>query len=444
LVANLREGFRLMQRDSSEFRVVTLEGNIRGSVPGIHTEQVVISPHGDRFVSVEREEVVVRAFDPLREIARAKIERSDRPLSIGFLSDGPAVVFSGSDCKVGAGNQQSSCAKHQINAIESSGLVPLRDMSNVHAIAFAQGGNRALMVDTVGRRSLIDLPSGTEVMKFESVRSMESPVSMAIDENGSHVMIGDDDIVVYALRPKEVHQVARLKGATAEQAVFGPEGRSLYLSGTPGVVVLREGVGERDQPIPRYDATPPAGFRQVPVACAVSEGDNSKMTDELCRSRQAQLGVIGTLNYSGGGSRVLPDGHVRSFTKGNGEFEVFVTATDPAEFPNPDDVAWSKQIVASDTWGQAEPGVKDSIRFNGKRAFEYAEFWRHGCDPRDIHVRVIERDGFLYKVRLEVPPGTPQKQLVPLFEAFFNKPFEGPSKVAHAFQKPPKMFPGPC
>ena len=77
------------------------------------------------------------------------------------------------------------------------------------------------------------------------------------------------------------------------------------------------------------------------------------------------------------------------------------------------------------------------------RAFEFALFYRGGCDPFDRYVRYAERGKYLYRIEITVPAGAGQREIEPLLETFFDRT-TGPPAKPRIFAAAPNVSDGPC
>ncbi len=455
VAAILPDGRMLSNDYGGKWMVGRPGGSTESSTEGSLSDSLAISPSGKRFVTVERGSLIVREIDPLKEVTEIELGEVSPDPTVGFLADERVIAIVPGDCKTTRGRnkggsrwQKTDCASRSWMVVEDDKLVKLRDAADVESIAFSSGGNRAIVQRPDGTRAVIELPGGNEVVKLpgragdaEDDHGFEP---MALDRSGERAAYLDDKgVVVVELAGATFTAIARVDEATPRDLVFAPDGKTLYLSTNERVVALREGAPERAIAMPKYEVKPPEGFSAFGVKCASGDEPEETGSDELCRARQHGLGGSGVL-FAQGWTMSLPDGHVKAFYNREEFAEVYVTAVDPSEFPEQDAAAWAKSIVASESWAGAEVDPKTSIKMRGARAFEFAEFWRSGCEPSDVYTSVLERDGLLYRVRIKVPSETDQKLVAQLLKTFVDEPFGTGDVGARAFATPPPSPDGPC
>ncbi|NUO50980.1 MAG: hypothetical protein HOV80_19165 [Polyangiaceae bacterium] len=450
-VAAILPDGRLLSNDyEGHWKVGTPNGAKKTSTDGSLSSIFAISPDGKRFATFEDDSIVVRELDPLKEVASIDVgEVSPEPI-VGFFADERATAIVPGDCKTkrrrnkdGSEWRETKCASRSWMVVEGDKLVKLRDAADIESVAFAAAGNRAIVRRSGGARAVVALPGGETIVELPNdARDEVGP--FALDRDGARVAYLDErGVVVQAIENKTLRELARVDGAMPSELVLAADGKTLYLADNSRMLVLREGEPERQVAVASYAATPPKGFAPFRAQCPNDGEPPNTGDDDLCRARQRAFGESGSL-VDEGRSMLLPEGHLRAFLDKENFIEVYVTAVDAAEYPEKDDKAWAKSIVSASVWSGSEKGVEKTIKMRGSRAFDYAEFWRGGCDPKDIYVSAFERDGLLYRVRIEVPPEHPQKELTPLFKAFVDEPFGSGDVSAHAFVKPPRAPDGPC
>jgi hypothetical protein len=252
-----------------------------------------------------------------------------------------------------------------------------------------------------------------------------------------------DDVVIFSIAGGSAREVTRVARAEPDALVFAPDGAALYLATRDRVLAWREGATERLIPVPRYEATPPKGFLAARASCKPRGDEAPVVDDDRCRAEQLGLRDGGLLSLGEDHEMMMPEGHVKAFVAKDEFMEVYVTAHDASAYGGLDGKAWAERAIHADPMGDVY-GARDSLRMRGERSFYYSQFRREGCDPVDAYVHVVEREGLLYFVRIEVPPDYPQKKLAPLFRAFVDEPFGSDAKEARALEKPPGKPEGPC
>ncbi|NUO50362.1 MAG: hypothetical protein HOV80_16020, partial [Polyangiaceae bacterium] len=447
-------GGRVVSNDyAGHWQLGRPDGPAESSVPGSTTQTFALSPGGRLMATVEGNSIVMRTLDPLKEVADIDIGQVWPEPMLGFLADGRAIALVPRKCVTKRGKDKhrswtkTECGSKSLMVVEGGKLVELRDASDLLSIAFAAGGTRAVIANRDGERAVIQLPGGETVAKLPSLvtdpEDYEIP-PMALDTGGKRVAFVDEgSVVVAALEGSTVKELARMDGADPTGLVFSPDATTLFVGRNDRMIALREGEPERPIAMPRYDVTAPVGFEVFHARCPMDGEPEETGNDDLCRERQ-RLGADGGGLFIEGTEMMLPEGHVKAFIDRKSYIDVFVTAVDAAEYPEKNDTAWAQSIVKASVWSGSETGVLKTIKMRGSRAFDYAEFWRDGCDPKDIYVSVFERGGLLYRVRIEVPPEHPQKEVTPLIKSFVDEPFGSHDLAAHAFAKPPPAPDGPC
>jgi hypothetical protein len=136
--------------------------------------------------------------------------------------------------------------------------------------------------------------------------------------------------------------------------------------------------------------------------------------------------------------------------KTRGAAAVIVYAHEASEFAGVSDAnAWGALVARRFQYSNAigKPGYRVETTPAGRRMTLVTQV-RDGCDPHDGYVGFIEREGYVYEIRVEVAPNTPRRRVEPLEHAFLEEPFGVNPKGATArlgFELPPVPFmPGPC
>jgi hypothetical protein len=203
---------------------------------------------------------------------------------------------------------------------------------------------------------------------------------------------------------------------------FLPDGKTLFAWTSSELLVFRENQTWRPRPQAIYPLDPPAGFRPATVE-------------------------DGGLSFPEGDSEAVRPGLVARMRSLKGKIDVWVYALDPDEFaPSNDAEAWAtlslRRYEAVGKDGNLLSMDETRVwRDEHGRNFEYTNFVREGCDPRDYYVRMTERDGILYRIVVSFPPGTPAEQVRVQLKTFLDDPF-GDSNSRLVLAKSP--FPSPC
>ncbi len=383
-------------------------------VRGAFVDEVALSPARDRVVATERRWpkesepsswVVVRSFPDGRLLDEAPLDERSRDEKVAFLADGRAVVLADRSCVKG------SCERN-LFLIEDGALQALDErFGGLGTLAATDDGTRAVLT-WPDRRELVELPSGKRLAALDAPAfdPEHESAAAAIDARGGRVAY----FTAHGLRILDVTspgRVATLHEDTALQSgelAFSPDGRTLLVRNPAALHVLREGALTTPRLSPEYALELPEGFELVPR----DPGDNPELVARYRAERPST--------------------------------DVVVTASDASEFgpPGLSREQWAGLVL--ERHGDSDAIAEQRVHFDGSqaRAFEYSYFRREGCDPADIYYRFEERGSFLYRIEIELPPGTPEKMLRPTLRAFFDAPRGRDS--AHQFAKAPKPSPEPC
>ena len=374
----------------------------RSSVRGGLVSQLAVSPLRDRIASIEERpntdvsSVVLRSLFNGAVLDQAPLAAQNRSDQVAFLADGTAVVL----------------ANHNLFALENGSLQPLGErFRGLSALAVAENGGRAVLI-WPDRRELVELPSGRSLATLStSVPDPERP-GAALDPSGQRVAFFAESglrivDVSNSERPVTLHDDPALRSGALR---FSPDGRTLLVHhDDESLLVLREGATVKVTPPPEYSVDLPRGFELVDL--------------EPYRSRSL----------------------IARYSREKPRAEVVVTASDarqfgPATLPRD---RWAALVLERD--GRSTALFETPIRFDSSeaRAFEFSYFRREGCDPIDSYFRFEQRGDFLYRIEIQVPPGTSAKRVQPLIQSFFDASSRHsvtPRQLAQS-PKPPR---GPC
>src|SRR5690606_21906179 len=223
----------------------------------------------------------------------------------------------------------------------------------------------------------------------------ESRSALAIDARGTRFAYHDGGLRVVELVAGRAVELHHAPSVAATSLVFSPDGKWLLAESSDDVVVLGEGAQPERAIATRYPA-PPKGFRASMIEDGVQTFTSFESSSEVVWANQIA-------RYQSDDQRV----------------DVTVFASDAAELGRDGDLtAWVHAAFARYE-GESQPDETLRVwRAGNRRSLEYASFVRDGCDPVDRYVRLTQDGGTLYRVMVEVPPGTERGAVGPLLKQF--------------------------
>lgn len=358
----------------------------------------------------------VRVFSvpALDERSSAPIEPPMRETDLGFLADGTLLVL----------------ANHVVSRIEAGKLVAVRGApEGLLAMRVASGGTTAVVVRKGGQRVVVELPSWREMILLPPAPDDETrPLDgVALSDSGRRVAFSHDA----GLSIAEIAEGARVELhrevlERVEALTFSPDEKTVLAKGPQTMTVFRENAPIRPRSVLSYAPLAPKGFELV-----FERGGRGDAGDGIERWD--------------GGEELLEAGVFVRYR--NESTTVTVSAFDAAEFGDErlSLAGWAAKVIGRDVGlgGEGACTGRRSWRTDRGRALEYAQYRRDGCDPTDNYVHVEERGGLVYRVEVEVAPGTPRRKVLPYLQAFFDGAFAAPRQKRDLAEAPAPRS-GPC
>jgi len=419
-------GLVLGPLDSEDGAVATERGFI---------ERAVVNATSTRVVTVVREApgsatVEVRELPSLKRVDSAAVHLHG-VVSVGLLADGSAMVASDDGCVIfdkQCGRDKcasTTCTGRSVKRLSGGALMPMGAFDGVESFTTSADGTKAVVNRAGGARTLVSLPGGTVELALPNANGS---AVVGLDRSASRIAFQDGgDLVVGALEFGSLKELHREPSATeSEDLVFSPDGRTLYAGNARRVVVLRENEPAHRPLTAEYEPKLPADFQ--PSRIEVEEG--IKLERVIANGEMVSETALSPSTIA----------RYRSH-----EVEVNVEADDPRELGRAtgDLARWTERALNRDALTRDHVSSLRAWQGASGRSLEYAHFIREGCDPQDVYVRLEERAGTLYVVRVSVPPGWSKQKVAPILEAFFDGPLGRPEEK-RVFAKAPSPMTGPC
>lgn len=284
-------------------------------------------------------------------------------------------------------------------------------------------GARAILAYAAGEREIVTLPERRRILALPPLRGRtpETPTA-ALDEAGRRVAFVAGDGVHVAelcdgeLVPFTVESEPLVSEPMDYRLAFSADGKSLFAWTQRAVQIFREDEQSRPRPRLTYPRSPPPGFRSA--SFRGSELTFSRFDEE---SESVGLGLVLRLRSSDA-------------------VDVWVFALDSRELDANDVGGWARAALLryEHVGGELSALPWSRITEDARgRTFEYANFVRDGCAPRDHYVRMAVRQGVLYRILLAFPPGTPPASVLPRLNELFDVPFREPDPGRALPKAPP-------
>jgi hypothetical protein len=437
-VLALVDADRTLSASYSDEGLVLGRGDERDAATGDgFAEDARVSPDGKRVLVAlrggDRSFVGLYRLPELTRVAMADAGAENsvaNAIELGFLADGTPLVLSSDGCETrdipceegGTGCTQTTCTGRSLKRLAGDRFEALGPaFDGVDHMAVAAQGSRAILQRKDGSRTVVALPGGEAVAALPAVEA-ETDMAAAIDAAGHRVAYGAADGLVVAEeidgRLVDLHHEAMF---FPEQMAFSPDGTTLFAGDHSTTVVLREGAPLRLPHTATYSPALPSGFEMVGF-----EEENGNLIERRYENGEEVY------------SALMPEGILHRYRRSSDDAIVTVTTQDAAEYAGD---RWAERVLERDFMG--EPDSSRSWGEPGARSLEYVYFRREGCLPADLYVRFTEHDGVLYKIEVELAPGTASTDVQPLLGVFFDAPL-GSSHDARALLEPPGRFEGPC
>jgi hypothetical protein len=408
----------------SSMRLESLEGGVEPlEASSGRPEKYVVSKDGTRALGLEAKgndfALVLRALPTLAERGRWRLETLASNDQIAFSASGRPLVLTSRRChEEGCGKDCSRtvCDTRALLQANGSELVTLVD--DVRFAAMARSGTRAIVVHGDGRRAVVELATGKEVVSLPKT-DPEERTSFAIDDAGERVAYHDGSLRLARIDGNTLTQLPVEADVPSCFLSFAEQGHALFASCLGRVALLREGEKPTAEP-ERISFEPPPGYRK------------SKIYDEVQ--------TFGELEDS---SEIVWPDQIARFRSDEDAMDITVFAPDPSELARAKTIdEWTKLAMLRFDDDYMQPPKIDSWGERGARSLEYRVEIRDGCEPVDLYVRVTERKGVLYRVLLEVPPQTKPALVLPLLKRVFDEPLGGrPKERRLARTSPPPRSP---
>jgi hypothetical protein len=382
-----------------------LEGHSVRRAEGGSPAMVALSLDGKRAATLEDGqpswELVVRELSSLRALSRTSLESYGTDDLVAFIDAGDPIVLTDRDCRrVECGQQceRRECRSRGLFRATPAGLVSLGPRFD-RVARMSASSRRALIVRDDGQREIVALPDGKPILSLPPLPrdADEEAHAIAIDPGGERFAYVDAGLRIAKLaggRAIELHHAPALNPTSL---FFSTDGKWLLAALADDVAVLHEGARPKPVLPPTYSV--PANVRAGLLVLSALEP-----SDELGSAHQ-----------------------IRQFVSDDGSVDVSVFASDPAELGHDRGTSrWTR--AALDRYeGGAEGLARVKSWTRGQlRSLEYASFVRQGCEPVDRYVRITEKDGIVYRVVVEVPPGSERAFVQPLLQRFFDQPLGAP------------------
>lgn len=397
-----------------------LDGGTRDVVlPGAELVQAAVSPDGSQVVTLEGGEPAAIAVRSMPSLAAEQRVAADA-LLVAFTRDRRAIALATSGSETG------------VFEVTGGRLVSLGPrFEGVADMAVSARGDRAALTRTDGTREIVTLPGGDRVASLPPVDPQQLDASaLALDPTGEVVAYAEPDGLFIAEvadgKAVVVHRDPALprSSKTRLDLVFAPDSTTLFARSYGWVVAFRHNEFVPPRPAPAYAIDLPRGFRDASI-----RDDGEYSFSDFARDE-----------------RVAPVGLIRAVRSADETIDVVAAALDPGEFPDSARASiedWARLVMDRyDGDGAAIASVKTWSDALG-RNLEYVRYQRDGCDPSDQYVRMSERDGNLYRIVVEVPPGLAPKRVAPHLHAFFDVPF-GEPKDRRTVATAPQWDGSPC